>query len=111
MEKEKKLYQIDSEFGPIYIEAEPVSDLDSGKTPLSVHQDVDFVFVNRSFEDAMVNIEAAYKSLQKIMSSLNPDEINLELGVKINLKTGFFVISAGSDVSFKVGLKWKKSPQ
>ena len=104
----KQIFVFESDHGPVYVEVEPES-LTGDKIPASTLRDGDFVHLNRSFEDAMGNVETLYKAMAGVIRRVSPDEFNIEIGVKFNVKTGFFVLSAGSDIEFKLNLTWKPS--
>lgn len=105
---EKPIYIFESQYGPVYVEGEEAPQT-GGKTPAGVTLEADFIRVNKGFEDAMGNVETMYKVMLDVLKKLSPDEFNLEVGLKFNVKTGFFILSAGSDVEFKVNLKWTLS--
>ncbi|PID73407.1 MAG: hypothetical protein CSB33_04015 [Desulfobacterales bacterium] len=61
----------------------------------------------RKFEEAIRSIRPAADAVLRSLQGMNsPDEIGLEFGVKFSAKAGAFMISADSEASFKVALKW-----
>jgi hypothetical protein len=102
---EKDIYIFDSKHGPIYIE-KPRQRQPGSKTPTAKDGTSKTIKVKQSFEDAMGNVEALYKSLGDVVQKIAPDSFDIEVGVKFNVSTGFFVLTAGTDIEFKVSLKW-----
>jgi|UPI00035E0FCD hypothetical protein len=60
------------------------------------------------FQDAIAHIRPAAEAVLHALAEMNqPDEINLEFGVKFSAKVGAILASADSEATFKVSLKWK----
>lgn len=72
---------------------------------------------NNDNEKQIKKIESFADSIRPVtkllMESLkdinNPDEINIEFGIKIGAKAGVVFASANTDVNFKVSIKWKNT--
>jgi len=61
------------------------------------------------FEQAIAQIKPVAKALFGAFEHFNnPQEINLEFGVKFSAKAGVIFASADSEATFKVSLKWGK---
>lgn len=62
-------------------------------------------------EDFEATISHIPPVAQAVMDALkeinNPEEISLELGLKFNAKAGVVFAGVGSEVAFKVAVKWK----
>jgi len=62
------------------------------------------------FKDAIAHIRPAAEAVLHSLAEMNqPDEINLEFGVKFSAKVGAILASADSEATFKVSLKWKNN--
>lgn len=68
-------------------------------------------------ENATENLEKAMKPLKTISNSIincmkeitnNPDEIEVELGLKFSAKAGIILTSLDSEANLKIVLKWTK---
>lgn len=94
----------------VYVEVEDVSEAledDSRGTQLaSRNQDKE----KQSFEAAIKTIKPAVNALMQSLKDINePDEICLDVGVKLTQQVGAILASTSGDVTFKVSLKWKKA--
>lgn len=69
-----------------------------------------YVEASDRLEDALKHISPV---AQRVMDSLrdinNPDEINMEFGLKFSAQAGVVFTSVNSDVTFKVSVKWKNA--
>lgn len=101
---EKRIYIFESDFGPIYIETEPAKSV--GKIPANASKK-SWVKINKRFEDAIKSVESMYKAMLAIAHKVSPDEVSIEVGVKFKAEASLFVVSTGSDIDFKVNMKWK----
>lgn len=62
----------------------------------------------QSFQDTLSHLAPAVQTVMDSLREINhPSEIGLEFGVKFNVKTGVLIASAGSEVAFKISLKWQ----
>lgn len=63
-----------------------------------------------SFEEALDKIKPAANGIIKKLRGLSdqPDEINVEFGLKLSAEVGAVVAAAGVEANYKVILKWKK---
>ena len=61
------------------------------------------------FEAVLANIKPAAQALLNTIRELETDEIQLEFGLKFNLKAGIVFASADTETAFKVALKWKRN--
>lgn len=64
---------------------------------------------SQSFEEALEKVKPAASSIIKKIRALQdqPDEIEVEFGLKLSADAGAVVASAGVDANYKVTLKWK----
>ena len=102
---EEKLIIIETEYGDVHIlTSEPIDPdeehlVSSGRTTERL---------KKKLSEAMEGVNAMFEGMSEIRDRLNPDEFSLDIGVKIDVATGLFVIAAGSAVNFNISLKWKK---
>ncbi len=62
------------------------------------------------FEQVMSKLKPVTETIFNSLKELNtPDEINLEMGIKLSAEAGIVLASAGSEATLKVSLKWKNS--
>lgn len=59
-----------------------------------------------SFQEAVKRIKPAANVLMESLKGLKPEEIALEMGLKFTAKAGVVLMSADSEATFKVTLKW-----
>ncbi len=105
----KNLYSIQTEFGEVLIESNGPLGNASHRLPVTTRGEEKIIEIGNTLESALQNVERFYQSVAKVAQRLEPNEISLEIGVKMNVSTGMFVISAGTEVDFKLSLKWSKS--
>lgn len=62
-----------------------------------------------SFDAAVGKVKVVAQKLIGGLSDLliQPDEISIELGIKLSAKTGVIIASADSEANFKISLTWK----
>ena len=65
----------------------------------------------QTFEEALDKIKPAAQSIITKLRGLHdePDEIEVEFGIKLNAVAGAIIASAGVEANYKVTLKWVKS--
>ena len=65
----------------------------------------------KTFQTALGQVRPAIDSMMMMLEGLTsrPDEISMELGIKLGAKAGAFLASADSEAQFKVALTWKAS--
>lgn len=62
---------------------------------------------SEKFESAISHIKPVAKALFGAFEEFNnPQEINLEFGIKFSAKAGVIFASADSEAAFKIALKW-----
>ncbi|MCP4695350.1 MAG: hypothetical protein GY862_00670 [Gammaproteobacteria bacterium] len=105
MNSNRQIVQFDMDDGsPVYVEVEEVS----GGPRLVSNSPGEAAQAQGKFTDALKYLEPAAKAVLDTFRNVNqPDEINLEFGVKFNGKLGAILASAGTEANFKVSLKWK----
>jgi hypothetical protein len=65
--------------------------------------------VATTFEKALSPLKSVLNSVAKLKNEASPDEMSIEMGVKIGGKAGMpFVILATTDYHLKVTMKWTK---
>ena len=64
----------------------------------------------QSFDAALDKIKPAAEAVIDKLRKLSdePDEIEVEFGIKLGAEAGAFVASASAEANYKVTLKWKK---
>jgi hypothetical protein len=86
-----------------------VTEEDEGKVRVSRTPDAP-TRAAMAFEAALEKIRpvvaAVVAKLQDVADNLS--EMEVEFGISLNAKVGFFIVSGGSDVNFKVKLKFPK---
>ena len=66
----------------------------------------------QSFEAALSNIKPAVNALMRSLKEINePDQIRVDVGIKVSQEFGVIFASAGGDVTFKVSLTWQKATE
>ncbi|MCP4580496.1 MAG: hypothetical protein GY839_02680 [candidate division Zixibacteria bacterium] len=65
----------------------------------------------QSFETALDKVKPTANAVISKLRDLTeqPDEINVEFGIKLSAETGAIIASAGIEANFKVTLKWQKN--
>ena len=63
-----------------------------------------------TFEDALDKIKPAAQSIIEKLRGLSdePDEIEVEFGIKLSAEAGAFIAAVGAEANYSVTLKWKK---
>ena len=86
-------------------EPEPEAGIVRAARPVEV-----IVRASQTFEHAIDVVRPAAATILNKLRALHdqPDEIEVEFGLKINVEAGAFVASAGMDANYTVRLKWKK---
>lgn len=65
----------------------------------------------RTFSQALEQIQPAISAAVDKLRGLQPDELSVEFGIKLNAQAGAFLASAGTEANFKVSIKWQSQPQ
>lgn len=96
--------------GSVVVEVtEPVEGMIPAATPGEVVAKAD-----QTFEAALDRVRPAAQAILRKLRSLEepPDQVQVEFSIKMNLKAGAVVASAGAEANYKVTLTWKqqKSP-
>jgi hypothetical protein len=61
----------------------------------------------QKFEDAIAQLQPAAAVIVEKLKAVNPGEIEVEFGVKLEAEAGAVITKAGSEAHFKITLKWK----
>jgi hypothetical protein len=62
----------------------------------------------QTFEDAIASILPAAEIVTRELRKLTPDELGVELGIKLTAEAGAVIAKAGGEANFKVTLKWSE---
>jgi hypothetical protein len=60
----------------------------------------------QTFEEAIASILPAAEIVTRELRKLTPDELGVELGIKLTAEAGAVIAKAGGEANFKVTLKW-----
>jgi hypothetical protein len=60
----------------------------------------------QTFEEAIASIRPAAQVIAQELRSLKPDELGIEIGIKLTAEAGAIIAKAGGEANFKVTLKW-----
>ena len=63
-----------------------------------------------TFEQAVEQVRPAITAVVEKLRTLQPDEVNVEFGLKLSTAAGAFLASAAGEAHFKVSVTWKKEP-
>jgi hypothetical protein len=61
----------------------------------------------QSFGEALARVQPAIAVVIDQLRVLQPEELTVEFGIKLNAAAGAFLASAGTEANFKVSIKWK----
>lgn len=61
---------------------------------------------SKTFEEALSALRPATDALKEHVRALQPDEVTVEFGIKLNATSGVVLASAGTEANFKVTLTW-----
>lgn len=96
--------------GPVYIEAATVDERNSGVQKAGLPEDGKALIQSAAatFESAIQNAFVAANTLVEKAASLKiqPQELNIEFGLKLSGDFSFFVISGTSEANFAIKAKW-----
>ena len=102
-----QIVQFDMDDGePVYVEVEQ----QTGGQQLFSNAPGEVAQAQSKFTQALAHLEPAAKAVLRAFKNVNqPDEINLEFGVKLDGKIGAVLASATTAANFKVSLTWKNT--
>jgi hypothetical protein len=81
----------------------------SGKSLISSNRQTKVYDVGKHFEEAISTLKPVTRILMNSLREINtPDEIKIELGVKLSAKAGVILTSSGEG-TMKITLSWKNS--
>ena len=93
---------------PVYVEIEQTI----GGPKLVSNKPGEVAQAQGKFTEALQYLQPAAKAVLGTLQDINqPDEINLEFGVKFDGTVGAILASATTEANFKVSLKWKNEKQ
>ncbi|EIJ35437.1 CU044_2847 family protein [Thiothrix nivea] len=88
----------------VYIEIEDTNN----HSELVSNSQNDFSKIQIEFSKSLGKIKSLIdETLTSLQDINNPDEVNLEFGIKLDGKVGALIASSGIEANFKVLLKWK----
>jgi Trypsin-co-occurring domain 1 len=63
----------------------------------------------KSFDDALINIKPAIETVLSTLIGMakKPEEVEVELGIKLNGDVGAVFAKVGTEANFKVKMVWK----
>lgn len=94
----------------VYVEVDDADDTLVEELPRGIQPASRSSKTTQKFETAMNNIKPAINALMRSLKEINePDEICVDVGIKVSQEFGAIFASAGGDVTFKVSLKWQKA--
>jgi Trypsin-co-occurring domain 1 len=102
-----ELVRWETEDGPIVVE---VSTRDPGFSSVSRKPGEVIADAHQHFEEAMARVRAAAVSALRTFrdESLNPDEVCLEFGIKLNAAAGAVIASTSAEGHLAVTLTWTR---
>lgn len=100
------LIEFDSEFGPIQIET---NDTTVATRSFATSDTGEKAKVK--FEESLEVLERVSRSvvgnLKRAAKSVQPDEVEVKLGLKFSAEAGAFIAKAGTEGALEVVMKWK----
>lgn len=103
MRKKYIKYEIDGE--TVYVEAESIA---SGIDNDISHGNGGLIDGGK-FEAAIKGIKPVANAVLGVLKELNdPSEVALEMGIKLGFKAGVILVSADSEATMKVTIKWHR---
>lgn len=103
---EEQLIVIKTEYGDLYLQAKVPYDPEEEEL-VANEGEIPVKHISQNLDKALASVKVLFAGVNKLRQELGPDEFSLEVGAKMDVKTKMFVLSAGSEVSFKIQLKWK----
>lgn len=105
--------EFESEFGPVLFEATDevliqLGGAAGGVTPLSGGDDGEHAKADGKFSDAIQSLKSYADNLQKLVQDIDvtPNEVSVEVSLKLVGSAGFVIAKAGAETAMKVNLKW-----
>jgi len=96
--------------GPVFIEVKGPRAQKASVKKVGIKQDAKELVqsATTTFEEALANAFTAANSLVERAASLKtqPQELNIEFGLKISGEMDFFVISGDTEANFAIKIKW-----
>jgi hypothetical protein len=103
----KELLRWESDQGPVVVE---VDDHDAGFESISRSPGEVVHDVKGRFEDALTNVRGAAESALRTFRDdmLDPDEVEIEFGVKLNAAAGAVIAKTSMEGHLVVKLRWAR---
>ena len=96
----------------ILVEVSTRDDAFGGPMLAPVEVSNDPAAASHTFQDALQRVKPALAAVGQVLREVNnPREISVEFGLKFTGTMGVVLASTGSEVTFKVALKWVNEPQ
>jgi hypothetical protein len=61
----------------------------------------------QTFEDAVAQVRPAAEAVARELRKISPNELSIELGIKLTAEAGAIIAKAGGEANFKVTMKWE----
>lgn len=104
------IVKYETDYGPVYIEVGASDERKTGVHKAGLAQDGKALINNATatFESAVQNAFVAANTLVEKATSLKtqPQELNIEFGLKLSGDVNFFVVSGTSEANFAIKVKW-----
>ncbi|HEX4813372.1 MAG TPA: CU044_2847 family protein [Nonomuraea sp.] len=102
-----ELQRWESDWGTVVVE---VGDEDAGYASISRSPGEVVHDVKTRFEDALANVRAAAETAVRAFldDALDPDEVSLEFGVKLNAEAGAVIAQTPREGHFVVRIGWTR---
>lgn len=94
----------------VYLEATPINKPTGGFQQVSINTESVINQATDSLTQALEPVKSVAESILKAFSAFNhaPDEISVELAIKISAEAGVIITKGSVEGNFKINLKWKK---
>jgi Trypsin-co-occurring domain 1 len=107
-----RVFQYESSNGPIYIEVAGAEGPSTGIRKAGVGDKAKACLdkATASFEDALSNALTAANAFVETASKIKvqPQELNIEFGLKLSGDLNLFVVSGNSEANFVIKMKWSQ---
>lgn len=104
------IVKFETENGPVYVEVTTPRAQKSGVQKAGLKQDAKQVIQNATstFEAALANAFVAANTLvdRAVSLKVQPQELNIEFGLKVSGEMDLFVISGDTEANFAIKIKW-----
>ena len=91
----------DDQAGPIQVGTIPAGPIQAGRRLGEVAKEV-----ATTFEDALSGVTSAAQAVSRELRTLEPDELTIQIGLKMTAELGAIIAKAGGEANFSVTMKW-----